>query len=322
MLRRLALPLLAVLLVPAAAQAKSVPGPALRTAPAALERAWHCSGRLQGAKRDPVLLVHGTFADSAISWSWNYARTLPAAGRPACSVDLPDRSAGDIQVSAEYVVWAIRTMARESGRRVAVLGHSQGGLGTRWALRWWPDLRDDVSDVIMFGTPNHGATYSDSNYTGPSTCSASLYQMRSDSQFLAALNAGGDTVAGVPYTAVVTDTDTTFVLPAQGKLDGPAGVVTNVAVQNLCPGRQVDHNGLVYDAVSNAIAMDALDHPGPARAGRIDPAVCSRDTMPGTTRAQADAKVQSYTATLVQLLGPAGPKARGEPPLAGYARRR
>jgi hypothetical protein len=103
-------------------------------------------------------------------------------------------------------------------------------------------------------------------------------------------------------------------------LRGSPGQVSDLAVQDLCPGRQVDHNGLVYDAVSNAIALDALEPPGPARLSRVDPAVCQQDTMPSTTREEADAKVQSYTATLVQLLGPDGPKAMGEPPLAGYTR--
>src|SRR5262245_6859371 len=85
---------LALMLLPAAdAAAKAPPpGPALKTSPAALKAAWKCNGRLAKAKRDPVLLVHGTFADSDINWSWNYARTLPAAGRPACTVDLPDKS--------------------------------------------------------------------------------------------------------------------------------------------------------------------------------------------------------------------------------------
>jgi hypothetical protein len=40
--------------------------------------------------------------------------------------------------------------------------------------------------------------------------------------------------------------------------------------------------------------------------------------MPGTTRDEANAKLAAYGATLVELLGPNGPKAEGEPPLACY----
>ena len=102
-------------------------GPALQTPVATLQQAIKCTGNLRG-RHDPVLLVHGTFADSAINWDWSYVETLPTTGRGVCTVDLPERSAGDAQVSTEYVVYAIRAIARQSRSDVAVIGHSQGGL--------------------------------------------------------------------------------------------------------------------------------------------------------------------------------------------------
>ena len=66
--------------------------------------------------RDPVLLVHGTATNSRDSWSENYVRVLPPLHFSVCTVDLPDRSLGDIQIATEYVVHAIRTMAAASGR--------------------------------------------------------------------------------------------------------------------------------------------------------------------------------------------------------------
>ena len=51
---------------------------------------------------------------------------------------------------------AIRRIHRISGRRVAVMGHSQGGMSMRWALRFWPDTRAMVDDVIGFAGSNHG----------------------------------------------------------------------------------------------------------------------------------------------------------------------
>jgi len=298
----------------------AAPGPSLQTPLPVLQAALHCTGDLAGAARDPVLLVHGTFADSEINWSWNYALALPARGEPVCTVDLPDVSAGDIQVSTEYVVFAIRTMARASGRKVAVVGHSQGGLEARWALRWWPDLRRLVSDVIMLATPNHGSAFPDAVCTAPYFCAASLYQMQTDSTFLAALNADHETVGAVPFTAIVTTDDHVFVLPEQGVLNGNAHLVSNIAVQDVCPGHPVDHVGLAFDGPTYAIVVDALDHAGPADPNRIDSAVCATDTMPGVDRADADARVLAYMTTLAELLGPNGPKAAGEPPLASYVR--
>jgi len=319
MLQRLfRLTVVALLAAVAPASALPQPGPPLATPGSALRDALTCNGELAGARRDPVLLVHGTFANSEINWSWNYKLALPARGEPSCTVDLPDVSAGDIQVSTEYVVYAIRVMARESGRRVAVIGHSQGGLEARWALRWWPDLRHLVSDVIMLATPNHGALFPDVVCTAPFVCSASLYQMESDSAFLAALNAGHETAGAVSFTAIVTTDDQTFVLPEQGRIDGNRPHVTNVTVQDICPGHVVDHLGLAFDGPTYAIVVDALDHAGPADPSRIDPAVCQTDTMPGVDRADAEARVMAYTATLLELLGPNGPKAEGEPPLACY----
>jgi pimeloyl-ACP methyl ester carboxylesterase len=304
---------------PAASPAKPGRGPALETPVGELRRALSCYGGLAGAERDPVLLVHGTFADSEINWSWNYGEALPARGQPACSVDLPARSTGDIQVSTEYVVYAIRALARKSGRQVAIIGHSQGGLQARWALRWWRDLRRRVSDVIMFGTPNHGSKFTDNLCTSPGVCAASLYQMRGDSAFLSALNRGRETVGRVPFTAVLTSDDNLFVPPEQGALHGRRKLARNIGVQELCPGHRVDHNGLAFDGPTYAIAVDALDHRGPARPSRIDRSVCGQDTMPGVAREEADARLSAYGATLAELLGPSGPKATGEPPLACYA---
>lgn len=293
--------------------------PALGTPVASLEKALICNGQLRGAQRDPVLLVHGTFADSKINWSWNYQELLPGRGQTACAVDLPKRAAGDIQVATEYVVHAIRVMAKTSGRKVAIIGHSQGALEPRWALRWWPDLRRLVSDVISFGTPHHGTLYTDVRCSRPRSCAAALYQMRSDSAFLRALNRGRETVPGVAFTAVWSATDQ-FVTPQRraGTLRG----ASNVGVQQLCPGRYVDHASMAFDAASFAIAPDAIDHEGPARLNRIDRSICQLDTMPGVTRAEANAKLMEYIPQLLAALRPGGPRTKREPRLACYVTHR
>jgi triacylglycerol esterase/lipase EstA (alpha/beta hydrolase family) len=320
MLSVLAVPaLLAAAAAPATASAKRSPGPRLETPVTALRQALSCRGSLAGAKRDPVLLIHGTFADSDINWSWNYKKALPSRGRAACTIDLPGRSAGDIQPSTEYVVYAIRRMARRSGRKIAIIGHSQGGLEARWALRWWPDVRRRVSDLIMLATPNQGSAFPDATCNAPSVCAASLYQMRTGSAFLTALNRGRQAVSGVAYTAIVTNDDKVFVLPHQGSLAARGRFVANVTVQSACPGHVVDHQSLAFDGPTYAIVADALAHRGPARLRRIGPGVCARATMPGVDLSYAQARLAAYTTTLAQLLGPSGPKAPGEPPLECYA---
>jgi triacylglycerol lipase len=302
----------------AAADAAPARGPALTTSSERLRAALTCEGKLAGARRDPVLLVHGTFGDGAINWSWNYQRVLPTRGRAACTVDLPGKGTGDAQLATEYVVHAIRSLARRSGRRVAVIGHSQGGLEARWALRWWPELRRRVSDVVTLATPNHGSSFTNQLCTAPRSCAAALFQMRTDSAFLRALNRGRETIRGVAFTAVSTADDRIFVTPAEAALQGGS----NIVVQRLCPGHRVDHVGLAFDGPTFAIAMDALDHSGPAKLRRIDRAVCRTDTMPGVSRPEADAKLAEYAAILDAALGPNGPRAEGEPPAACYVRAR
>jgi triacylglycerol lipase len=294
--------------------------PKLSTPPSAVSAAMTCNGELDGAKRPPVLLVHGTFANSDINWSWNYQAVLPGRGETACAVDLPDLAAGDAQLSTEYVVRAIRIMARRSDRRVAIVTHSQGGLEARWALRWWPDLRSKVSDLVMLVPPNQGSVFTDATCGMPSVCAAALYQMRSDSNFLAALNSGRQVYRRVAMTSIGTTADTVFVQADHTPVPASGRTVSNVTVQDLCAQDQPQHNDMPFDGPTYAIVTDALDHPGPADLDRIGPSACEQQTMPGVDRAYAVARLAAYSATLVELLGPTGPKAPGEPGLAGYAR--
>jgi pimeloyl-ACP methyl ester carboxylesterase len=115
-----------------------------------------CSRNLETSRRKPVLFLHGTFVDPALNFWWNYQRVFDVDQRPYCLLTKPHRAAGDIQISAEYVVYAIRTMHRRSGRKVDIIGHSQGGMIGRWATRFWPDTRPMVDDIVRLAPSNPG----------------------------------------------------------------------------------------------------------------------------------------------------------------------
>lgn len=287
--------------------AVTVPGAQLRAAVA-------CRGDLSHARKDPVLLIPGTFAWGQINWGWNYKKLLPTLGYPTCTVTFPSHGAGDVQYATEYAVSAIRMMAHRSGRKVVLIGHSQGGLEARWALRWWPDLRSKVASVITLAAPNGGALYPNQHCTTANSCAASLYQMMSASKLLSTLNTGQTLTWGIPWTTIGTTSDTVFVLPSQAALRG----AQNVTVQDLCPGHQVQHVGLAYDGPTSAIVLDALEHGGHLRMSRIDRAVCNTALMPGVTQAAVNAALDQYNLILATALGPNGPRAQGEPPLACY----
>jgi triacylglycerol esterase/lipase EstA (alpha/beta hydrolase family) len=286
-------------------------GPALSVPANRLSASLSCPARF-APDRDPVLLVHGTATNTHDTWSANYADLLPELGFPVCAVDLPDRALGDIQVASEYVVHAIRTIAAASGRRVDVIGHSQGTLEPRWALRWWPDIRGLVDDDISLGGPHHGASGADGVCISGS-CAPAAQQMRHGARFIAALNAGAETFGDVDYTSIFSAYDELVQPPSTARLAG----AVNVLVQDLCPGRPVHHGGLVSDAAVFAVVVDALDHDGPANPSRFDSRTCRQMWMPG---------VDEPVSGNVMLYGPAfvavtvHDRVAEEPPLAPYAR--
>ena len=296
----------------AAARSQS-PGPAITISATQLKAAMVCKGNPAHARRGAILLIPGTFATAEVNWSWNWQKLLPTLGWAACTVTLPQTGAGDIQANTEYVVAAVRLLAQRSGRPIAVMSHSQGGLEARWALRYWPDTRAEIDKVITLAAPNYGAIYPNQNCSAPDSCSAALWQMRSDSKFLGAINRGASTY-GIPWTAIATAADTIFVSPAQAHMPG----ASNIVVQSLCPSDQAQHNNLPYDGPTSGIVLDALNHKGPAELSRISKSYCNMATMTGVTTAEANQILGAYTATLVHDLGPDGPRSEGEPPLACY----
>lgn len=92
------------------AEPASDTGPALTTDPAELDRSLTCHGDLTDSDYNPVLLLHGTTSTVEANWSWNWEPALASENRAYCTVDLPLAGMEDIQVSAENVTHAIRTM--------------------------------------------------------------------------------------------------------------------------------------------------------------------------------------------------------------------
>lgn len=293
-------------------------GPALSVEPALLEAALACPQPLHPGDR-AVLLVHGTSVTPEENWSWNWQLALPHYGFVPCTVRLPDYAFVDIQVSSEYVVHAIRAISDATQGQISVVGLSQGGVQPRWAIRWWPDIRKRVDDLVMMATTNHGAAFADASCAAP-PCLPALWQLRwGGSDFLRALNAGDETPGEVSYTSVYSLTDPVIqpVVPqSPAVLDG----AVNVAVQDLCPGRVVEHAQQAYDAVAWGVGLDALTHPGPADPARIDRAVCAELVMPfvdPVTAAQGGANIYAVAG---ERQGTYAGKTNAEPPLRDYAR--
>jgi pimeloyl-ACP methyl ester carboxylesterase len=280
----------AALLLPASAEAITYappdqPGPPLSVPKSDLDAALTCSGNLAAGNRGPVLLVPGTAYSPRSDFSWNWEPALTKLGIPWCVVALPGNGMGDAQTAGEYVVNAIRTMYARAGRKISIIGHSQGGMLPRWAFRFWPDTRTMVDDEIGLSPSNHGTL--DADVVCLPGCAPAFWQQADNSEFIKALNSHQETFPGISYTVAYTHLDEVVVpnLSDQGSsaLHGGGGAITNVAIQQICPLDVSDHLAIgTYDPVAYAIAIDALTHPGPANPTRlIGTGLCGKLLMPG-----------------------------------------
>jgi triacylglycerol lipase len=285
---------------------------------------------------DAVVLVHGTGTSGPEEYGWNYVLRLTEERIPHCVLTYPERGFGDMQVSAEYVVVAVHEAAAISpSGRVDLVGHSQGATMPRWAVKYWPSVQALVDDFVLHAGPNHGTIVADEP-VAPALVGTPLqplgarppvlWQFRTDSDFNRYLNHGDETPGDIDYTSIYAYTDE-LVQPsgpngpatAALHVDDPAKVV-NVNVQDVCPGRLVDHLSIgTTDRFVMELTIATLRTPGPADLSAVDTALCSLPDQYVTP------------ATVPALLGGASPSTSGsawldpsryvteEPPIREYA---
>ncbi|MGB7361510.1 MAG: lipase, partial [Rhodococcus sp. (in: high G+C Gram-positive bacteria)] len=294
--------------------------PALAASPAItvdieqLESALTCTGDLHDATQDPVLLTPA-FANDTQSFGWNYLQSLPAQGFPVCSLSLPGEGYDDLQIAAQYVVHAVRTMAAASGRQVVMMGHQHGPLDNLWALKFWPDLPALVSDFISLATPYNGTDSARTGCDRSQLCPPANWQIATDSAFLTALNAAPLPI-GPSYTSIYTQFDQLiYPQPRASTLAGG----TSIAVQDICPLRPVEHFGILGDNVVYQLVLDALTHDGAADPTRIHRSVCFTTMMPGTDPV-ISAEATDIFYPLTSLIRLETDSVANEPELADYAR--
>lgn len=300
--------------------------PPLETEQSKLDAALVCTP-FAHPEKPPVLLVHGTFTTGYEQYDWTYLPLLTERGFDVCAITYPDRGLGDQQISAEYVVNALRRIYARTGRKVAMIGHSQGASMPRWALRWWPSARNAVEDFVLQAGPNHGILIA-SQGGMPTGQPPATYQFSSTSKFVAAVNSGDETPGDISYTNLYSLFDE-LVQPATpvptaaldfGK-NNPK--VANILIQDICTGRFVDHVSIgLTDRVSFELTLDAISNPGPASVERVGGAA----KLCGLAPFVPDQLVASSAITamlgILQKESPPGaiPLTQEEPPLKPYAR--
>lgn len=257
---------------PVAASSSTQPGPPLRTPIAAMARALRCPETLATSHKTPILLLPGTAATPSEDFSWSIEPPLQSLGYPVCTLTFPNRSMGDMQISVEYVVWAIRHMSSLHHGKIAIIGHSQGATQATYALRFWSDLAGDVSDVIGYDGAYTMGTPVASAICVLHICDPAYWQLEPGSNLMRAM-AGKPLPVGPAYTAYSTLTDEVVLpQPAASTLHAPGAA--NYILQHICPTDLAEHVLVIDEEPLFELTLDALTHPGPARLSRIQNLRC------------------------------------------------
>lgn len=227
------------------------------------------SCRPSAAHPRPVVLVNGTFANQIDSWNaispllknngycvytFEYGGTgfVEATGSIAAS-------AGQLKTEVDSV------LSRTGAAKVDIVGWSQGGMMPRYYLKNLGGA-SKVNALVGLAPSNHGTSLDGLatlagyfpgalDFVG-SLCQACQDQVRG-SAFITALNAGGDTVAGVRYTVIQSRNDEVVTPYTSAFLSGSN--VTNITLQTQCILDQGDHLSMPYDHIAARDVLNALD---------------------------------------------------------------
>jgi pimeloyl-ACP methyl ester carboxylesterase len=120
----------------------------------------------------PVLLIHGYLADAS-TWS-KWQELLKKDGIPAYPITFKqsDDKCGSAAEHAKELSSQIAQIKSQTGQnKVNVVGHSKGGLDARVYLA---NGTQDVSNLIMIGTPNAGSPLAENN----DICAPAIYDLK------------------------------------------------------------------------------------------------------------------------------------------------
>jgi triacylglycerol esterase/lipase EstA (alpha/beta hydrolase family) len=271
--KRVLRPLTALLLTAAAA---TVPATAARAADTAATSSsgWNdYSCKPSAAHPRPVVLVHGTLANSVDNWL-ALAPYLEDRGYCVFSFDYGQLSGvpvfyglGPIDKSAEQLsAYVDKVLTATGAAKVDLVGHSQGGMMPRYYLKFLGGAAK-VNALVGIAPDNHGTDLDGFTNLLPyfpgaadliSASTPGLADQIVGSAFLTKLNAGGDTVPGVHYTVIATKYDEVVTPYSSQFLSGSD--VHNVLLQNLCALDLSEHALIgLTDRIAFHEAANALD---------------------------------------------------------------
>lgn len=199
-----------------------------RSGPSMALYCWRMADPAPAPARAPVLLLHGVLCNAgAMRALANDLRARKIGPVYTMSYGPPLES---IELFVDQVAAKIDAILGATGAsRVALVGHSMGGLVGRAYLR--RHGAGKVSLVMTLGTPHHGSVHA---WLFPGT---SLAQLRPGNAWLIDLNRGDIVPAGVRLVSLWSWHDSMVAPQTSSRLDG----AENIAL----PG--IGHNALVGD---------------------------------------------------------------------------
>lgn len=241
---------------------------------------WSC--KPSAIHPDPVILVHGLFANETDNWqtvsplladngycvfSLTYGND-PSSGPPFDFIGGLAPMEQSAQVLGSFVN---EVLAATGATKVDLVGHSEGATMPYWYLKFDGGAAKVARMVglspVVHGTDVAGPALVDelANELGLSSAEAAFVsngcgaclEFQPTSQFIQLLDANGITMPGVTYTQIVTRYDELVVPYSSGIVIAPNS--TNIVLQDQCPIDLSDHLEIASDPVATTDVLNALD---------------------------------------------------------------
>ncbi|MFJ8436485.1 esterase/lipase family protein [Kitasatospora sp. NPDC094019] len=245
---------------------------------------WTC--RPGAAHPNPVVLVHGTFANRYENWlvlspllkSLGYCvfaldyGTVPGITSSGSGLLLPIGGLGPVADSAAQLGRFVDLVRGATGAaKVDLVGHSQGGMLPNYYLKFLGGAAA-VGKLVALAPSNHGTTLDGITNLAPYlprvaeliyTACAACRDQAVGSDFNRRMASRPDTVPGVRYTVISTVYDEVVTPYRSQFLNGSGGAgpaaVDNEVLQAHCPLSLAEHVAVAFTPTALHLVTNALD---------------------------------------------------------------
>ncbi len=205
---------------------------------------------------DPVIIAAGTFGPQVAYEPM--AQRLRAGGRTVFIYVIPAPLSPYEDSAAPFAAYVERVLEDTGRSKVDIVGHSQGVVLARYAMKFL-GLAPHVDTLVALSGVQYGSPLASLGVLIGFNCLGIVIcqQVAQGSDFMRSLNEPNDALPGVHYVNITTIYDE-IVFPYTNNLMRGPGDVTNVVIQEQCPLRILGHLLLAVDGTTASGIDDAL----------------------------------------------------------------